>query len=314
MTLYTLITNIQNLAKMEPNIGFITQGDIYSLNHIQDVVYPAFVITQAQHTGSYYNEYENYNITMFLVDRLVEDKSNELDVQSWANTCIQNILHRIEETNLGIVGDVFTVQTFTEKFDSLCAGAYATINIRVPILQCECGCNCGGTPEPGPTPGGGVTEEKVIEIATEIVDEKLVHYVDNETFAELENTVDEKQDKLKYYTEGSNTFETKVRQPGIPGLVQEKITSINGTVSNILINVSEGNEAGSIYLDKDYININTEYLRLGEPHAEKGLKILPGQMYFDNELFYSNGKLVNYYDKTDIDNKIGDINSILNTI
>lgn len=215
MTLYTLITNIQNLAKMEPNIGFITQGDIYSLNHIQDVVYPAFVITQAQHTGSYYNEYENYNITMFLVDRLVEDKSNELDVQSWANTCIQNILHRIEETNLGIVGDVFTVQTFTEKFDSLCAGAYATINIRVPILQCECGCNCGGD-KPEPTPGGSVTEEKVIEIATEIVDEKLVHYVDNETFAELENTVDEKF--VNYYDKTD---------------IDNKIGDINSILNNI---------------------------------------------------------------------------------
>lgn len=214
MTLYTLITNIQNLAKMEPNIGFITQGDIYSLNHIQDVVYPAFVITQAQHTGSYYNEYENYSITMFLVDRLVEDKSNELDVQSWANTCIQNILHRIEETNLGIVGDVFTVQTFTEKFDSLCAGAYATINIRVPILQCECGCSCGGnTPEPTPTPGD-ITEQKVreisTEIATEIIDDKLIHYVDNETFSELENTVDDKQEKLKFYAEDHSNYAASI--------------------------------------------------------------------------------------------------------
>lgn len=258
MTLYTLITNIQNLAKMEPNIGFITQGDIYSLNHIQDVVYPAFVITQAQHTGSYYNEYENYSITMFLVDRLVEDKSNELDVQSWANTCIQNILHRIEETNLGIVGDVFTVQTFTEKFDSLCAGAYATINIRVPILQCECGCSCGGnTPEPTPTPGD-ITEQKVreisTEIATEIIDDKLIHYVDNETFSELENTVEDKQEKLKFYGEDPSNYAASI------GMVYNRNTTEIGadTQGVILKNRRSDGKKSQVTVEGPEVAVTTE--------------------------------------------------------
>ena len=138
MTLYELIENIKNLGKSEPNVSFVTQGDIYELNHQQDIDYPAFVVTQGTHFGSSENGLENYGLTLFLVDRLTSDKSNELDVQSWADTGLKNIISRIEEHNLGVIQGQYTVQTFTEKFDSLCAGAYVSLNIQVQVLECNC--------------------------------------------------------------------------------------------------------------------------------------------------------------------------------
>ena len=138
MTLYELIENIKNLGKSEPNVSFVTQGDIYELNHQQDIDYPAFVVTQGTHFGSAENGVENYRLTLFLVDRLTSDKSNELDVQSWADTGLKNIISRIEEHNLGVIQGQYTVQTFTEKFDSLCAGAYVSLNIQVQVLECNC--------------------------------------------------------------------------------------------------------------------------------------------------------------------------------
>ena len=138
MTLYELIENIKNLGKSEPNVSFVTQGDIYELNHQQDIDYPAFVVTQGTHFGSAENGVENYGLTLFLVDRLTSDKSNELDVQSWADTGLKNIISRIEEHNLGVIQGQYTVQTFTEKFDSLCAGAYVSLNIQVQVIECNC--------------------------------------------------------------------------------------------------------------------------------------------------------------------------------
>lgn len=138
MTLYELIENIKNLGKSEPNVSFVTQGDIYELNHQQDIDYPAFVVTQGTHFGSAENGVENYGLTLFLVDRLTSDKSNELDVQSWADTGLKNIISRIEEHNLGVIQGQYTVQTFTEKFNSLCAGAYVSLNIQVQVLECNC--------------------------------------------------------------------------------------------------------------------------------------------------------------------------------
>lgn len=137
MTLYKLVQDICNLGKAQPNVNFVTQGDIYQLNHNQDVDYPAFVVTQGTHTGSDYDE-EQFTLTLFAVDRLVSDKSNEIDVQSWANGVLLSVIKNIGDFFIGTVQSGFKIQTFTEKFDSLCAGAYVTLSINVDINDCDC--------------------------------------------------------------------------------------------------------------------------------------------------------------------------------
>ena len=137
MTLYKLIQDVCNLGKAQPNVNFVTQGDIYQLNHNQDVDYPAFVVTQGTHTGSDYDE-EQFTLTLFAVDRLVSDKSNEIDVQSWANSVLLSVIKNIGDFFIGTVQSGFKIQTFTEKFDSLCAGAYVTLAINVDINDCDC--------------------------------------------------------------------------------------------------------------------------------------------------------------------------------
>ena len=137
MTLYKLVQDVCNLGKAQPNVNFVTQGDIYQLNHNQDVDYPAFVVTQGTHTGSDYDE-EQFTLTLFAVDRLVSDKSNEIDVQSWANSVLLSVIKNIGDFFIGTVQSGFKIQTFTEKFDSLCAGAYVTLAINVDINECDC--------------------------------------------------------------------------------------------------------------------------------------------------------------------------------
>ena len=102
MTLYKLVQDICNLGKAQPNVNFVTQGDIYQLNHNQDVDYPAFVVTQGTHTGSDYDE-EQFTLTLFAVDRLVSDKSNEIDVQSWANSVLLSVIKNIGDFFIGTV-------------------------------------------------------------------------------------------------------------------------------------------------------------------------------------------------------------------
>ena len=138
MTLYKLVQDVCNLGKAEPNIRFVSQGDIYQLNHNQDIDYPAFIVTQGTHTGSDYDE-EQFTLTLFAVDRLVSDKSNEIDVQSWANDVLMDVIRKIEEFYIGTVQPGFKIQTFTEKFYSLCAGAYATITVTIENNDCDCG-------------------------------------------------------------------------------------------------------------------------------------------------------------------------------
>lgn len=135
MTLYEIIKNIQDITKIAlVNSNFI--GDIYELNHRQDIQYPACVITQGTHQTDIQNDTDIYNLNIFLVDRLLEDKSNELDVQDWAEENLSAIIDAIQQANIGYQYGTSEINTFTEKFDSLCAGAFA--NIKIQVEKCCC--------------------------------------------------------------------------------------------------------------------------------------------------------------------------------
>ena len=137
MNLYNLLSTIKDLSAFEMvNSAFI--GDVYEVNSSQDVEYPICVLTEGTHVGNTEEDTEVYNISLFLIDRLTEDESNELDIKSWANEGIKDIINRIEETNVGIVHNGWQINTFTQRFESLCAGAYATIQIETSGNEC-CG-------------------------------------------------------------------------------------------------------------------------------------------------------------------------------
>lgn len=136
MTLYELTKLIEKFATLE-HVNSTFVGDIYDLNHLQNIEYPAFVITQGSHSQSFNDETMNINYSLFFVDRLLEDKSNELEVQSWAVEAVNNLVNNITEQKIGYVEGAGSVTTFTERFDSLCAGAYATINLKMFLNICD---------------------------------------------------------------------------------------------------------------------------------------------------------------------------------
>ena len=136
MTLYELTKMIEKFATLE-HVNSTFVGDIYDLNHLQCIKYPAFVVTQGTHTPSFNDETLGINYSLFFVDRLLEDKSNELEVQSWAIEAVNNLVNNITENKLGYIDGTASVNTFTERFDSLCAGAFANINLKIAINSCD---------------------------------------------------------------------------------------------------------------------------------------------------------------------------------
>lgn len=131
MKLYDIITTIQRLALIDPTVGDCFEGDIYELNHQQSIAYPAVVITQNPHIGNLTNENTTFNFNIFAVDRQTEDGQNKLQVQSWAVDVLNTLLIRIEEENIGTIGDNYEIKTFSERFESICAGAFVTVSITV---------------------------------------------------------------------------------------------------------------------------------------------------------------------------------------
>lgn len=123
----------QAVRSVDYNMGSFFYGDIYNINHLQEVKYPAVIVTNSTHTSK--SDYITYNFNIFYVDRLTADKSNKLDVQSMATISLNNALQVLDEGY--IVNDNWEIHTFEEKFNDVCAGAYINVGIQCPIELCN---------------------------------------------------------------------------------------------------------------------------------------------------------------------------------
>jgi hypothetical protein len=98
--------------------------------------YGVFAWTQGQHSGSL-DGLTTYNFTLFYVDRLKDDKSNQIEVQSVGCDTINNILQLLYST-YGIEAGNYTLQTFNQRFTDECAGVFCNVSFVVPMSHiCE---------------------------------------------------------------------------------------------------------------------------------------------------------------------------------
>lgn len=150
MNLYQTVQYILSVAKVQPNVSYAAEGDIYQIMNYKDgsPKYSAVVVSQSTHAES--GEWRGYNFEIFYIDRLTADQSNRLQVQNIAIEVLSNIAKVLVETGFEIQGEL-RYHTFDEKFEDLCAGAYMEI-----VLQSEESlCADGELPY---IPGGGGIE------------------------------------------------------------------------------------------------------------------------------------------------------------
>lgn len=132
--LKVLFGKIKQLSQsLDPNIKFVVYGDVYELNHIQNVTYPAVVVTVGQHTSNLDNYNFNYRLNIFYVDRLTDDKVNKIDVHANAIIFINSLLKALDDEY--IISD-YEIFNFNERFNDVCAGAYVSCRIQMPISEC----------------------------------------------------------------------------------------------------------------------------------------------------------------------------------
>lgn len=121
------------VRNVDKTIGNFFYGDIYNINHIQEIKYPAVVVTNSTHNAT--SDYITYYFNIFYVDRLTADKKNKLDVQSAATMTLKNTMQLVDENYL--VNDNYELHTFEEKFNDVCAGAYINVGIKCPLELCD---------------------------------------------------------------------------------------------------------------------------------------------------------------------------------
>ena len=132
---------IQILKKLEtyslslPYVNSTNTGDIYEyLNGKPNVKYASVNIDINQSTRN--DNLITYSVYLYYVDRLVEDKSNWMEVKTTAEQVLNSIVNYAAE--IGDVDDGWTINYFEQQFADYCAGGYVQFNLEVPNVMGDC--------------------------------------------------------------------------------------------------------------------------------------------------------------------------------
>lgn len=128
MTLVQIIERIKAVAMSQPTIKMVVDNDVFRLNAIPDAKYGVFAYLQGNHRSG--QDEDVFRFTFFYVDRLVENGSNEVEIQSVAKSTLDNIMRTLAD-DLGV--EEWETTTFNQRFNDMCAGAFCTAAISVPV-------------------------------------------------------------------------------------------------------------------------------------------------------------------------------------
>ena len=138
MNLAQTIQYITNVAKEHPLVKTVIEGDVYQLNSLE-VKYGVFCITQPMNNVIKEDNIMKYIFTIFYVDRLTEDESNKLVIQTDGINTIHEVFNYIKTNAQNVdVNIPITFTTFTEKFADKCGGAYANVTVEIDDETGDC--------------------------------------------------------------------------------------------------------------------------------------------------------------------------------
>lgn len=127
MNLYQVIRTLEVAAASQPAVGTIVRNDVFRLNQFPSVIYGAFAWLQGEHATSGDDNLMHWEFTLFYVDRLTEDKGNEVQIQSTGIEVLENVLRVMEDAG-AFAGD-YTFQAFNQRFTDECAGVYCKVRL-----------------------------------------------------------------------------------------------------------------------------------------------------------------------------------------
>lgn len=134
MTLLDLIRRLERIIAVQPNIHTVVRNDVYKLNSIPSAKYGVVAWTQGTHQMDYRSGMATYQLYLYYINRNTDRPNTETEIVSFGIQILNNIIFTMRQEDIFI--DDVQIQPFTERFADDCAGAYATMNIQVPIDLC----------------------------------------------------------------------------------------------------------------------------------------------------------------------------------
>ena len=125
MTLFEIINKLKNIAISKPNINFVDDGDVYTLNSLPNIDYSVFFITQNDH--SIYQDTITYSLNLFYIDRISDSEDNVLNIQSDGMLQLTNVINTLVfSEDVDVEGEI-SFTPFIQRFSDQCAGVYCTV-------------------------------------------------------------------------------------------------------------------------------------------------------------------------------------------
>lgn len=134
MTLLETIRSIESVASQQPSVNMIVRNDIFRLNAVPDARYGVFAWLQREHDASVESSLITFAFTFFYVDRLTENNSNQMEIQSVGIETLDNIIRTLDEKGV-FVETEYTFQVFNQRFADECAGVMTNVRISVPVVS-----------------------------------------------------------------------------------------------------------------------------------------------------------------------------------
>lgn len=133
MNLLELCKELGEMAKAQELVQYSAAGSsLGEVNPLNVDWYPLFFIIPSG-THTVYDNTTRFDLTLYYVDRLLEDNTNTIDIFSSAIENLKNILIGARQIP-GVVNveDTYTIRNFMpEKLNDRLAGAYANVRITV---------------------------------------------------------------------------------------------------------------------------------------------------------------------------------------
>lgn len=130
MTLVEIVNKLKKYAEGQFNNPTVMVGSVYENMNTKELRYPCINFDNVNVIKR-----ENdvvYSFYVYYADRLNEDASNQLEIQSQAMNSLQLILHNIYDSGAITLDEFYNaiITPFKLKFVDVCAGAWMQINVH----------------------------------------------------------------------------------------------------------------------------------------------------------------------------------------
>jgi hypothetical protein len=133
MNLVQIVKFIESIALKHPLVKSFYEGNVCEHLNSKEVKYGAFVLTQQDFNSVVKDDnVKKYTFQAAYIDRLTEDESNKLVIQTDGINVIHEVFNYIKtNAQTADIETPITFTTFTQKFADKCGGAFAVVTIEV---------------------------------------------------------------------------------------------------------------------------------------------------------------------------------------